>query len=307
MKHSGVLEGFWRLADPKISLASFAGMALAAFFAAADTGLALIWLALTVLGIFCIEVGKNASGEVVDFDSGTDQAVAAADRSPFSGGKRVLVDGLLTRGQCRVIAGIFFTTGVVIGLFIVTLRDSRVLYFGLAGVALAWYYHGGSIRLAYRGFGELAVAVAYGPLVVCGTYLVQTGQFSASLINASITLGLLVAAFLWVNEFPDYTADKAAGKLNLVVRLGRQTSVSVYIAIVVVAYLLLVLTALSSEGARGMLWGLVGMLPAAVAIVRLISSRGDTRRVIPAQVASLASFLSMALGSGAGYLWAWSL
>ena len=42
---------------------------------------------------------RRAPGEVFDFHSGTDQAVAYQDRSPFSGGKRVLVDHLLPRRQ----------------------------------------------------------------------------------------------------------------------------------------------------------------------------------------------------------------
>ena len=303
MNHDKAFEGFWRLADPKISLASFAGMAMAAFFAAADNGLAPAWLILTVLGIFCIEVGKNASGEVVDFDSGTDLGVAVEDRSPFSGGKRVLVDGLLSRGQCWLIAGTFFALGIAIGLLIVVLREPRVLFLGLAGVALAWCYHGRTVRLAYRGLGELAVAIAYGPLVVCGTYLVQTADVSLPLIYASASLGLLVAAFLWVNEFPDYSADRAAGKRNLVVRLGRETSKSVYIALLASAYLLLAWAALWIEGARGMLWGLLGLVPAAFASVRVLGFDGNTSRIIPAQAATLIGFLAMALGSGAGYFW----
>ena len=46
-----------------------------------------------------LEVAKNAWGDVYDYDSGTDLAVQPADRTPFSGGKRVLVDRLLTRAQ----------------------------------------------------------------------------------------------------------------------------------------------------------------------------------------------------------------
>ena len=276
---------------------------MAAVFAAADSSLAPGWLLLTVLGIFFIEVGKNASGEVVDFDSGTDQAVSVTDRSPFSGGKRVIVDNLLTRSQCWAIAGVCFALGIAIGLLIVVLREPRVLGFGLVGVALAWYYHGGSIRLAYRGMGELAVFLAYGPLVVCGTYLVQTGFLAPPLVYASVVLGLLVAAFLWINEFPDYRADKASGKCNLVVRLGLERSVTVYIVIVAAAYLLLVLASVSLDGARGMLWGLLGAIPAAFAMIRLLSADGDTSRIVPAQAATLVSFLAMALGSSAGYLW----
>jgi len=34
-----------------------------------------------VAGIFVIEVAKNASGELFDFDSGTDLAVAPEDRT----------------------------------------------------------------------------------------------------------------------------------------------------------------------------------------------------------------------------------
>jgi 1,4-dihydroxy-2-naphthoate octaprenyltransferase len=256
-----------------------------------------------VLGIFFIEVGKNASGEVVDFDSGTDQAITDADRSPFSGGKRVMVDGLLTRGQCWLIAASCFTAGIIIGLLIVIYREPQILGFGLAGVALAWYYHGGSIRLSYRGLGELAVACAYGPLVVCGTYLVQTGYLSIAVIYASLSLGLLVASFLVINEFPDYRADKACGKDNLVVRLGPKRSVTLYIATVTAAYLLLALASLWLADAPGMLWGLLGMAPAAIAIIRLLSAGGETSRLIPAQAATLASFLLMAVATGAGYRW----
>ena len=133
--------GFWRLADPKISLASFAGLFLAGCFAARDVGLHPGWFALTVLGVFCVEVAKNASGEIVDFDSGTDQAIRDAERSPFSGGKRVLVDGLLSREQTWSIAAVGFMLAIVIGMVIVGFREGRVITFGLIGLTLAWMDH----------------------------------------------------------------------------------------------------------------------------------------------------------------------
>ena len=295
-------QGFWRLADPKISLASFAGMFLGASAAAAEQPLAWGWLALTILGIFCVEVAKNASGELVDFDSGTDLAVDAADRSPFSGGKRVLVDKLLTRQQTRRLAAVFFLTAIAIGLVIVVWRDSRVLAFGALGIGLAWYYHGGSVRLSYRGLGEVAVALAYGPLVVCGTYLVQTGHLSAPLLHVAMALGLLVAAFLWINEFPDYRADLGAGKKNLVVRLGLERAAQVYVTLLATGYFWLVLTALNYPEARGLLWGLSGAAPAAFSAWRVLGSEGVTGQLVPAQAGCLASFVLMATGAGIGFL-----
>ncbi len=301
MHHSNFWQGVWRLADPKVSLASFAGMFMAACFAAADAGLQPWWLLATVVGIFCVEVGKNASGEVTDYDSGTDLAIAEADRSPFSGGKRVLVDGLLSRRQAWQVAAVFFAAAALVGLGIAFYREPRVLPLGAVGLGLAWFYHGGTVRLSYRGLGELAVLLAYGPLIVCGTYLVQTAYLSALLLHLSMILGLLVAAFLWINQFPDYHADRGTGKRNLVVRLGRDRASMAYVIIVATAYSWLVIVACVFPGAKGVLGGLAGLPAALFSAWRLLQSPTDTRKVVPAQAACLGSFVLMAVGSGLGY------
>lgn len=156
-KSSPFFEGLWRLADPKITLASVASIVLGAGAAFHDLGhLELGWLLLTFLGIFCIEAAKNASGEIFDFDSGTDAAVSEEERSPFSGGKRVLVDRLLTKRQTAMIAAAFYAVGSAVGLSIALFRAPGVLWIGLAGVAIAYFYHGPPLKLSYRGLGEAA-------------------------------------------------------------------------------------------------------------------------------------------------------
>ena len=294
-------QGLWRLADPKISLASFAGLFMATCMAAADGELAIGWLLLTVVAIFLVEVAKNAYGEIVDFDSGTDLAVAPGDRSPFSGGKRVLVDGLMSAGQARAVAFVCYAGAIAIGLAIVIYREPQVLVPGLLGMALAWFYHGGALRLSYHGFGELAVAICYGPLVVAGCYLVQTGTVTVCVLQAAAALGVLVAGFLWINQFPDYAADQSAGKRNLVVRLGQQNASLAYVVILATGYLILVFTAVAYPACGGLLWGLAGLPAALFSAHRLLSAGGDTQRLIPAQAACLASFVLMAVGSGLGY------
>lgn len=295
-------RGLWRLADPKISLASFAGLWLGACAAAADHGLYWGWLGMTVLGVFCVEVAKNASGEIVDYDSGTDLAVSEAERTPFSGGKRVLIDSLLSREQTVRITLAFYIAAIAIGLLLVWLRDPRIITFGLIGMALAWYYHGGSLRLAYHGLGELAVALAYGPLVVCGTYFVQTGYMSVTLLHVACALGVQVAAFLWINEFPDLRADKASGKRNLVVRLGAERAAFTYVLILATAYCWLALTAFTYPEGRGFLWGFAGIPMAVFSAWRLLNNYENISAIIPAQIACLGGFVLMAFGAGLGYL-----
>ena len=301
-KSGNLLRGFARLADPKVSLASFASISLGAAAAARDGVIHWEWLALTVVGIFAIEVAKNASGEVVDFNSGVDLAVAPEDRSPFSGGKRVLVDGLLSRGQTVAIAVVTYAIGIVVGLILSAERHPGILWLGLAGMWLAYFYHAPPLRLSYRGLGEIAVAAAYGPLIACGTYLVQRREWSEAALLSSIPLGILIGAFLWINEFPDARADRAGGKRTLVVSLGPRRASFVYAGLAIIAYGMILL--LPSAGLPRSVWlGIAGLPFSLWAAIRLVRAPETTRLVIPAQTATLLAFLVTAAAISAGLVW----
>jgi 1,4-dihydroxy-2-naphthoate octaprenyltransferase len=292
-------RGFWRLADPKISLASMASIFLGTCVAAVHGPLRIDWLIVTVVGIFAIEVAKNASGEIVDFDSGADRGVAPEDASPFSGGKRVLVDGILTRGETLGISALSYLIGIVTGLAIAAAREPRVLWLGVIGIACAFFYHAPPFRLSYRGLGEFVVALCYGPLIATGAYLVQRGHVSADVLLLSLPLGLLIGAFLWINEFPDYAADRAAGKRTLVVQIGRPRASRLFAMIVAGAFVWL--AALPLAGVRPtVLLGLAGAIPGSLAAIRLWKSPESTPELIPAQAQTLLAFVLVALGAGIG-------
>jgi 1,4-dihydroxy-2-naphthoate polyprenyltransferase len=293
--------GFWRLADPKISLASMASLFLGACASAAEGPLHWGWLALTVLGIFCIEVAKNASGEIFDFDSGTDPGVAPEHRTPFSGGKRVLVESLLTRKQTIGIAAVAYLLGIAIGLVIVLYREPMVLWLGMIGVGAAYFYNGAPLRLAYRGLGELTVAFCYGPLICSGAYLVQHGTVTPQVFILSLPLGLLIGAFLWINEFPDVHADQKADKKTLVVRMGPQRASWGFAFIMVTAGILLF--ELPVVGFPRSVWiAGIAIPPALLAARRLWVDYDHAQRLIPAQVNTLLAFVLFAVGGGVGLL-----
>ncbi len=294
-------QGLWRLADPKISLASFASLFLGTCAAAAAGPLHVGWLVVTVAGIFAIEVAKNASGEIFDFDSGTDQAIAPADRSPFSGGKRVLVEGLLTRRETIAISAVCYALGLAAGFAIVFLREPGILWIGLGGIACAYLYHAPPARLSYRGLGELSVATCYGPLIALGTFMVQRGTANPVLFWTAIPLGLLIAAFLWINEFPDYLADRASGKRTLVVRLGRRRASRAFGMILLVAFAILAVLPLAGAPV-GVLLGAVALFPGIRSARRLMVWPENTAELILAQRWTLLTFLLYALGAGAGFL-----
>lgn len=298
---SRIARGLWRVADPKITLASMSSIFLGACLAARSGPLSVGWLTLTVLGIFFIEAAKNTSGEIFDWDSGADLAIEPKERSPFSGGKRLLVDHLMTRRQAAITALVFYVLGSGVGLAIVALREPWVLALGVVGVGLAFFYHAPPARLSYRGLGELAVAAAYGPLVACGTYLVQRHALSWPVLLASLLLGLAITAFLWICEFPDARADALAQKRTLVVRLGRRRAAEVFPWLFALTYAGVILLPLAGLP-LGVWLGLAGLVPSVRAAKRLIAAPEDVPSIVPAQGWTLLAFVLLALGMGVGAL-----
>lgn len=294
--------GLWRLADPKISITSAASMAIGATMAARDGHFSLVWLLALGLAMFCMEVAKNAWGDIFDYDSGTDLAVAEADRTHFSGGKRVLVDELLTRRQTWSIAALFSLAGLSLGALIVFAREPTVLWLGVSALLLGWSYHGPPLKLAYRGLGELDVVVIYGPAIALATYVMMTGTHAADVVLAAIPLGLAIAAFLWVNEFPDHDADRVAGKRNLVVRLGKRRASRLLPVIYLGTFLLLGQQVLSGLLPTAALLGLAALAPAAAACYWCLRDPITFYRHRPAQPMALLAFVLLSAGTSAGIL-----
>ena len=292
--------GFWRLADPKISITSAASMAIGAALAARDNSFSWAWIAVMGLAMFCMEVAKNAWGDVFDYDSGTDLAVKPEDRTNFSGGKRVLVDNILTRQQTWAIAAVFGGAGLVLGAMMVLLREPSLFWLGTIALLLGWSYHGPPLRLAYRGLGELDVVLCYGPMIALATYALLTHQYHVDVIWASVPLGLFIAAFLWFNEFPDYEADRGAGKNNLLVKLGKRRASRLlpvnYLAALIVLGLAVKLGSLHALA----LLGFIGAIPAAVAVWWAWQDPETFYRHRPAQAFSLLAFVLLSAGISTG-------
>lgn len=269
--------------------------------AARDGPIDWFWLAVTGVALFGMEVAKNAWGDVYDYDSGTDLAVAPADRTPFSGGKRVLVDGLLTRGQTWSMAFGFGGVACALGAWIVFAHAPEALWIGLVGLVLGWSYHGPPLRLAYRGFGELDVLLCYGPLISLATYVVQRRAFAIDVVWLSLPLGLFTAAFLLANEFPDHAADAATGKRNLVVRLGKPAAARLLAAAYAVGFALVAALPLAGFPAMVLL-GLAPLPLAAWAGWRVLREPETFHRRAPVQPVALLVFVLYAALAMVGVL-----
>jgi 1,4-dihydroxy-2-naphthoate octaprenyltransferase len=193
---------------------------------------------LALLGAVAFHAATNVINDYGDHKSGNDEV--NQELTPFSGGSRVIQEKIMSAGQVLRLALVYYAIGIVIGLYLVAVRGLPVLWLGLLGLALSALYTVPKFGLAYlgHGLGELAVGLGFGPVMVAGTYYVLAQHFAPEMWYASLPVGLLIAALVYINEFPDYAADKAAGKQTLIVKLERRGAVPGYITLMLGTYFL---------------------------------------------------------------------
>lgn len=110
----------------------------------------------------------------------------------------------------------------IIGLYLTYKTGWPVLLFSFLGFLGAYFYVGPPLKWAYRGMGELVIALSYGPIMVLGSYYIQTERIGFVPFFVSLILGMCMFSLAVLNEIPDYYQDKLVGKRNLVVKLGKQ-------------------------------------------------------------------------------------
>ena len=203
------------------------------------------WLGLTVLGGSLLHIGTNTANDYFDHTSGTDEANYNY-MVPYSGGSRSIQMGLISAKGMLTVSLVAFLLSAVVGVPLIQKAGMDVLWLGLIGFVSGFFYTAPPFRFASRkGLGELLIGLNFGPLMVAGSALVQTGQILPEALLAGIPIGLLVAAIVYVNEFPDHDGDKATGKDTLIVVFGLEQARLGYVFLVVGAFVSIIVMALN--------------------------------------------------------------
>jgi len=265
-----LMQGLLQIADPKIWIAStvpmLAGAAVAWAFTRNFRPLSVLWFFLAVIAVYLVETAKNALNEVVDYISGVDPGVDDVHRTPFSGGKKTIVDGKLDLTQNAYIALACFSAAAVIGILIVIFAEPKVFWVGLAGFVLSVAYSLPPFKLCYKGLGEIAVGIAFGPVILMGIYVLLTGRFDLLPLLASLPIAFVIMNVLVINQYPDFETDRDHGKKNWVVMLGKRRSVFVFGGLFTLSYLSCIATAVYAGNPVWLLY--LATIPIAVKAVK---------------------------------------
>jgi 1,4-dihydroxy-2-naphthoate octaprenyltransferase len=178
---------------------------------------ATFWLGF--LWIFCLELATVFSNEYFDYHTDRHNRYF----SPFTGGSRVIVDGLISFKELRT--GIFVSLAGA-GAFLVLLLQhinfsSLSIIALLVLVVLAIGYTVPPLKLSYRGFGELTVGITHSFAVIFCGYCFQGGNIADSFFwLLGLPLFLSVLPSILLAGIPDRHADLMAAKNTVVVRIG---------------------------------------------------------------------------------------
>lgn len=154
---------------------------------------------------------------------------------PFTGGSRFIQNGVLTEIQMRNFGFSLLASVALAGMWLMAQSNAQLLFLGLTGLLIGWAYSAPPLRLNSRGLGELCVVAGF-LLITVGADFVQRKGFSAGPAVAGLSYALLVANLLYISQFPDRSADIAAGKLHWVARLEVRQARWGYVLIAGAAY-----------------------------------------------------------------------
>ncbi|MGI5864883.1 MAG: prenyltransferase [Myxococcales bacterium] len=283
------------------ALAGYAGVARAPFLllpvtlvangAAAQAyagGFSWLHTILAAIGLVAAHAAVNVKNEVVDFETGLDLATV---RTPFSGGSGTLPAGVLSVGKAK---GFFWFNLLVAALVAVALVAQvgwPLVPIIAAGLFFTVCY---SPYLTRSGTGEIAAGLGLGLLPVLGAAVAQDGAVTSVAIAAGVPGFFMTFNLLLLNEFPDEGADRAGGRRNLVLLLGRRGAARVYLLAAGLCAL-----SIAASVALGLLpWTcLVAMAPALALVPAIRWALGDTAAAVP--LPALAGNVMWNLGTNA--------
>jgi 1,4-dihydroxy-2-naphthoate octaprenyltransferase len=168
-------------------------------------------------------------------DSETD---ALTIRTPFSGGSGALQaygaprEKALHAALMTLITGLM-TAVIAAGFDLLPLVTLPLLALGIGG---GWMYSLRPLRLAWRGWGELANAFLGGMLLPVWGFSVQVGNVDWGVILLSLPFMLHVFINLLATTWADKQADQQVGKFTLATRWPVARLRGLYFLVVALAY-----------------------------------------------------------------------
>ena len=141
---------------------------------------------------------------------------------------RATTEGWISMQSAKKMIRFAIVMCLAFGGVLIIIGGLPIALIAIFSIICAYCYMGGPKPIAYTPFGELLVLIFYGLFAVCGTYWLQTHNFNLITMVPGLSLGLIGAAVLFVNNYRDLKHDQSVGRFTLVALCGRKLSQVIY-------------------------------------------------------------------------------
>jgi|TARA_B100000959_G_scaffold54128_1_gene56438 1,4-dihydroxy-2-naphthoate octaprenyltransferase len=256
-------------------IVSFLPCVVAGLLAANDGVFNTLYFALVTVGIVLAHSAADFVDDYFDYINGN---LGNKDQQFHDS---PLIHGQITTRQV-IIATVLCSIGAIAcGLYLLIEIGLPVLYLSAVGAFIVLFYTSPPIKLNYRGFGETALFLAFGPLIIMGVYYVLTESISFEAAAIGIPLGLFTMNIGLVSNIFDYEDDVENNKKCIPVLFGQKRATMLLTVTVIVAFICIAGSAFLEVTSR---WTLLSMLsfPLALRCIKLTWNFKDLTKYEPA-------------------------
>jgi 1,4-dihydroxy-2-naphthoate octaprenyltransferase len=190
------------------------------------------FLIVLIVGIG-LHVATNVYNDIFDTKQGTDKV--NVHRNESSGGSGVLLDNPELMGRMFLLARSGLIIALVGTIALMPLTD-KTLWPYLWGLYLlsaffSKYYTAPPVKLSYRGWGEISVWFAFGPMAILIAVVSQNLGLHPLVWLLMPATGLSTSSILLAGQMIDLEADRAGGKHGVASRRGTRFTSVMYLLV----------------------------------------------------------------------------
>ena len=210
-----------------------------------DRAFNVLTFGLVVLGSITAHLAANTIDDAYDYASGVD-VVSNSMFPPDFGGWKPLPRGFITFGHAKLVAYLFFSVTILVGLYLTLVAGPLLLLLGAVGIFFAYFHVAPPLRLGYRGLGlsEIGIFLSFGVLPVIGSFYVQSSYVSTLSLITGMPLGLLTTSVLINHDQIFYDPYVKAGKRSFTVTVGRKPAMTTALILTLFSYAIVLAAAL---------------------------------------------------------------
>ena len=229
---------------------------------------------IALIGISLVHLATNLSDDYFDYQR------LSCDEEFFNNSKeikcRYLRNGQATIQDLRnVIILMLFIAGIC-GAILFFLSGWYVILFAFAVLPIALLYS----KLSSKGFGDLSVILAYGPLMFEGVYYVMTKTLSWDVLILSIACSMFVNTVLYAHMLMDFDEDVCSSKRTLCTILKTKKKALKFMSVFyITGYFSIIILSVKTQN----YWYLLSLLtlPLVVELFELLKLYNEDKTILP--------------------------